>query len=191
MQQRKGIFIEDPVQNLRFHQFPNPLSIDTIHGVHVPERITYTSTPPQHTIKPTASSCSLGQLENEYVQEGRDRELPLEFLHFPIIHLFTKRFWHQYKYFFTLADRQNDYWNTFFTRNVAPCHIYRKDDPFYLEFGFLHPTQMDANNQTHKVNRVKLLLTTIHSHYSQLFICPTTPPQDKTTQPHEFVSPIC
>ena len=48
--------------NFRFHEFTNPLGINTIQGMHVPERISYTSTLPQHTLKPTASSCSLGQL---------------------------------------------------------------------------------------------------------------------------------
>ena len=62
--------------------------------VYTCERINYTSTPPQHTLKPTASSCSLGPLENEYVQEGRDKDLPLECLHFPINSRFTERFWH-------------------------------------------------------------------------------------------------
>ena len=47
----------------------------------------------------------------------------------------------------------------FLTRDTAPYKIYAKYDPFYLQFGFLHPTQMDVNNTTHKVNRVKKLLT--------------------------------
>ena len=108
-------------------------------------------------MKPTAGSCSLGQLENEYVQEGRDRDLPLERLHFSIKPRFNERFWHQSKYLFALADHRNDYLNTFFTRDVAPYRIYRKYDLFNLQFGFLHHTQMDVNNQTHKVNRVKML----------------------------------
>ena len=78
--------------NFRFHQITNPLGIDSVHGVHVPRRINYTSTPPQNTFKPTASSCSLGQMENEYNQEGRDRDLPLECLHFPLNHRFTECF---------------------------------------------------------------------------------------------------
>ena len=111
----------------------------------------------------TASSCSLGQMENEYVQEGQDRDLPLKYLHFPISHRFTERFWHQSQYFFDLADRQNNYLNTFLTRDVAPYRTYQKYDPFYLKFGFLHPTQMDVNGQIHKVNRVKKLQT-IHNY---------------------------
>ena len=74
----------------RFHEFKNPLGINTIQGIHVPERISYTSTPPQHTLKPTASSCSLEQLENEHVQEGRDKDWPLECLHFPLIPRFME-----------------------------------------------------------------------------------------------------
>ena len=132
----------------------------------MPERISYTSTPPQHTLKPTASSCSLGQLENEYVQEGRDKDLPLESWHFLINLSFTERFWHLPKYFFALADRQNDYLNTFFTRDTAPYKIYAKYDPFFLQFGFLHPTQMDINNTTHKVSRVKIL----HTMHNYLFV---------------------
>ena len=153
--------------NFRFHEFTNPLGINTIQGIHVPERISYTSNPPQHTLKPTASSCSLGQLENEYVQERRDKDLPLECLLFPINSCFTERFWHLSKYFFALADRQNDYHNTSFTRDTAPFRIYAKYDPFYLQFGFLHPTQIeDVNNTTHKVNRLKML----HTMHNYLFV---------------------
>ena len=96
----QGIVHRAPGLNFHSLQFTNSLGIDTIKGVHVPERINDTSTPPQHALKPTASSCSLGQLENECVQEGRDRDLPLECLHFPINPRFTERFWHQSKYFF-------------------------------------------------------------------------------------------
>ena len=86
-----------------FHEFTNSLGIKTLQGIHVPERINYTSNPPQHTLKPTASSCSLGQLENECVREERDRDLPLECLHFPLNPRFTERFWHLSKYFSALA----------------------------------------------------------------------------------------
>ena len=54
----------------------------------------------------------------------------------------------------------------FFTRCVTPYLIYQKYDPFYLQFGVLHPTQMDVNNQTHKVNRVKML----HTIHNYLFV---------------------
>ena len=46
-----------------------------------------------------------------------------------------------------------------FTRNTAPYKIHAKYDPFYLQFNLVYPTQMDVNNTTHKVNRVKLLHT--------------------------------
>ena len=130
------------------------------------ERINNICKPPQHILKLTAVSCTLWQLENEYVQEGRDRDFPLECLHFPVNHRFTERFCHQSKNFFTLADRPRDYLNIFFTRNTAPYRIYQKYDPFYLHFGFLHPTQMDVNNTTHKVNRVKML----HTVHNYLFV---------------------
>ena len=87
-------------------------------------------------------------------------------LHFPIDHRFTERFCQQSKYFFALADRPNDYLITFFTRDTAPYRIYQKYYPFYLQFGFLHPTQMDVNNTTHKVNRVKML----HTMHNYLFV---------------------
>ena len=38
--------------NFRFHQFTNPLGIDTVHGVHVPEQISYTSKPPNTPSSP-------------------------------------------------------------------------------------------------------------------------------------------
>ena len=132
----------------------------------MPKRINSTSTPPQHTLKPTATSCSLGQLKNEYVQEGRDRDLPFDCTHFPINPRFTERFWHLSKYFFALADCPNDYLNTFFTHDPAPYKIYAKYDRFYLLFGSLHPTQMDVNNTNHKVNRVKML----HTMHNYLFV---------------------
>ena len=50
----------DPIPNYRFHEFTSPLGINSLQGIHVPERINYTSAQPQHTLKPTASSCSLG-----------------------------------------------------------------------------------------------------------------------------------
>ena len=146
--------------NFRFHEFTNPLGINTVQGIHVPEKINYTSTPPQHTLKPTANSCSLGQLEKEYVQEGRDKDLPLECLHFPTNSRFTERFWHLSKYFFALADRPNDHLNTFFTRDTAPYKIYAKYEPFYLQFGFLHHTQMDVNKHLPSLRWHKHL----HSH---------------------------
>ena len=118
-----------------------------------------------HT-KPTASSCCLGQLENEYIQEGRDKDLPLDCLHFPISPHFTERFRQMSRYFFALADCPNGYLNTFFTRDTAPYKIYAKYDPFYLQFGFLHPTQRDVNNTTHKVNRVKMR----HTMHNYLFV---------------------
>ena len=40
--------------NFRFYKFTTPLGVNTIQGIHVPERISYTSTPPQHTLKTTA-----------------------------------------------------------------------------------------------------------------------------------------
>ena len=132
----------------------------------MPERINYTTTPPQHALKPTASSWSLGQLKKEDVQEGRDKDLPLECLLIPVNPRFTERFWHLSKYFFALADRPNDYLNTFLTRDTAPYKIYAIINPFYLQFGFSYLTQMDVNNTTHKVNRVKML----HTLHNYLFV---------------------
>ena len=60
----------------------------------------------------------------------------------------------------------NDYLNTFFTRDTAPYKIYAKYKPIYLQFGFLHPTQIDVNNTTHNVNRVKML----HPIHNQFFV---------------------
>ena len=113
---------------------------------HVPERISYTSTPPRHTLKPTASTCPLGQLENKYVQEERDKVLTLECLHFPLNPRFTERFWNLSKCFFALA--QTITLILFFTRDTAPYKIYAKYDPFYLQFGFFHPTQKKHYSQS-------------------------------------------
>ena len=92
----------------RLHEFTKPLGINTIQGIHLLERISYTSTPPQRTLKPTASSFSLGQFEKECVQGGRDKNLPPECLHFPINSRFTERFWHLSKYFF--CTRRSPEW---------------------------------------------------------------------------------
>ena len=142
------------------------MGINTDHGVHVPERINYFKKPPHHTFKPTASICSLGKLKIDYVEKRRDKELPLECLHFPIYTRFTERFWHLSKYFFVPSDRQNNYLNKLFTKDVSPRRNYQKNVLFYLQFGFLHPTQMDVNNQTHKVNRTKM----IHTIHNYLFV---------------------
>ena len=122
------------------HSHRDPIS-DTLQGIHVPERINYTSTPPQHTLKPSASSCSLEKLENKYAHEERDSDLPLECAHFPLNPGFRERFWHLSKHFIALAGRPNDYLIIFFTCDTAQYKIYAKYDPFYLQFGFLHPTQ--------------------------------------------------
>ena len=90
--------------NFMFNQFTNPVIITTDHGVYVHN----VSTPLHHTFQPAASSCSLGQLEKDCVEEGREKDLPLECLHFPIHHRFTERFWHLSKYVFALAGRQNN-----------------------------------------------------------------------------------
>ena len=162
----QGITHRSQGPKFRFHEFTNPLGINTLQRIQVPERINYISIPPQNTLKSTASSCSLGQPENEYNQEGRDSGLQLECLHFLINHRFIELLWHQSKYFFALADRPIDYLNTFFTRDTAPYRIYQKYDPFYLQFGFLHPKQMDFNNTTKKVNQVKML----HTVHNYLFV---------------------
>ena len=81
----QGITHRSHGPNLRFHEFTNPIGFNTLQGIHVPKSINYTSTPLQHTFKPTSSFCSLRQLENEYVQEGPDSDLPLEFFHFLLI----------------------------------------------------------------------------------------------------------
>ena len=52
----------------------------------------------------------------------------------------------------------------FSNRDTAPYEIYAKYDPFYLQFGFLHHTQMGVNNTTHKVNRVKMLRS-MHNYF--------------------------
>ena len=78
----------------------------------------------------------------------------------------SQRFWHLSKFFFALADRPNVYLNTFFTRDTTLNRIYQKCDPFCLQFGFLHPTQMDINKTPHKLNRVKML----HTVHNYLFV---------------------
>ena len=181
--QTHGIPHRSQGPNFRFHEFTNPPVINTFQGIHVPERINSTSTPPQHTLKPTASSFSLGQLENKYVQEGRDKDLPLECLHFPINPRFTERFWHLSKYFFALADRPNDYLNTFFTRDTAPYKIYAKYDPFYLQFRLFHPTQMDVRNTTLSGENA--------THNAQLPLCAASFSSHQFDNSHEFPPPIC
>ena len=105
--------------NFKSYQFINPLGINTELIVHLPKRVNYVSTAPRHALKPTASSCSLGQLKNEYAEEGRDKGILLECFPFPINPRFTERFWNLSKYFFALADRQNYHLNFMFTRDVA------------------------------------------------------------------------
>ena len=162
----KSTFHRAPGPNFRFHQFTNPLGFNTEHGVHDPKRINNVSTPPHQTLKLTASSCSLRESENEYVKEGSDKDIPQECLHFHINPRFTERFWHWSECFIALADRQNNYLKTMLTRDVALYRVYQKYEPFYLQFDFLHPTQMDVNNQTQKANRAKML----HTIYNYLFV---------------------
>ena len=67
---------------------------------------------------------------------------------FPINPRFSERLWHTSKYFFTLADCQDDYLNTMFTRDVAPTVFTRNTTPSTSSLVFLHPKQVDVNNQT-------------------------------------------
>ena len=135
---------------IKFYQFTNPLGINTELRVHLPKGITYVSTAPRQALKPTASWCSLGQLKNEYVEEGRDKRILLECLPFPINPRFMERFWHLSKYFFALADRQNDYLNLMSTRDVA-LYRFLKTRPLLRRpvWFFLHPTYLNANNTIH------------------------------------------
>ena len=107
----QSTFHSAPCPNFKFYEFTNPRGVNTRsseYGFHVPEQINYVSTQPHYTLKLMASSCSFGQLENGYVEEGRNKDLPLDCLHFAINPRFTVRFWHSSKYFFALADRQKD-----------------------------------------------------------------------------------
>ena len=144
-----------PGPNFRFQQFTNPLCINAEHGAYVPERIIYLSKPFLHTLKPTDSSSSLEQLEKENVEDGSDRDL-----HLPINLRFTEKFWHSSKYFFARVDRQDYYLKTTFTRDVVFTRI---TTPSTSKLVFLHSTQRHLNNQTHKVNRSKLLHT-VHNY---------------------------
>ena len=131
-----GVLHRASGSNIKFHQFTKSLGINGDHGVYVPERFNYVSTPPHHTLKPAASSCSLGQLENEYAKEGRDKEILLECLHFPISPRFTEHFWHLSNSFVALADHQNGYLNTLFTSDVALYRMYQKNDPLLSSVWF-------------------------------------------------------
>ena len=141
----------------------NPLGFNTEHGIRLPEWINRLPTPPEHTLTPNSSSRSFGQLGNEYVEEGRDKILPLECACFPINPRFTERFWHTSKLFVALADRQNNNLSTMFTGDIIFYCVYQKHNLFYPQFGFLGPTQMDVKNQTQKMNRTKMLHT-IHNY---------------------------
>ena len=81
---------------------------------------------------------------------------------------FTERFWHLSKYFFALANRQNDYLNTFFTRDTAPYKIYAKNNLFYLQFGFFHPTQIGKQHHPQSKSSEDA------SQDAKLFICATS-----------------
>ena len=132
----QGVLHRAPGPNFLVHKVTNPVGINRDHGVHVPERINCTSTPPHRTLWPTDRSCLLGYIENEYVDEGRDKALPLECLHFQINPRFTERLWHLSKYFFALADCHNDYLKAMFTRDFAPYRIYRNTTSCTFSFVF-------------------------------------------------------
>ena len=59
-----------PGHSFLFHQFNNSLGINTEHSTHVTERKNYISTPLEYALKSTSSTSTIGQLENEYVEEG-------------------------------------------------------------------------------------------------------------------------
>ena len=73
---KQSTFYRPPVQSFNFHQFTNPLGINVMQVIDAPEGINYLYSPPEHTLKPKSSPCSPGQLENEYVEQERYRNLP-------------------------------------------------------------------------------------------------------------------
>ena len=166
--------------NFRFHQTTNPLGINTVDCIPVPERINFASKLPQHTLKPTASSPSLGKLENEYVIEGRDKDFPLECLHFPINPHFTERFWRLSKYFFALQDILN----TFFTQDVAPPPnaFTKKTTP---SISSLLPTsnKNECNSSNSQSEQDEDAPRDLH--------CLMSLSPDKPSHTHDFTYPVC
>ena len=158
--------------NVRFHEFTNPLGINTIQGIHVLERINYTSTPPQHTLKPTASSCSLGQLDNEYVQERRDKDLPLECLHFPINSRFTE-------------PRIGVKKKHFYSRQCTLQKIRQTRPLLFTTYFFT--SHKDGCKKHHSQNETGESA----SHDAQLLICAASLSTPQPNLPHEFTPPLC
>ena len=56
---------------------------------------------------------------------------------------------------FRFGRPAKNYLNNMCARDTTPCQNYQIYDLFYLQFKFLHSTQMDVNNQTQKVNLTK------------------------------------
>ena len=112
------------------------LQVPPIHKSTGHQHGSHCSCPREDYLRFNTTSCILGQQKIEYVEAGRQNNLPIECLDFPISPHFTVQFWHLSKYFIAFADLQNNYLNTLFTRDIAPYRIYQKYDPCCLQLGF-------------------------------------------------------
>ena len=117
-------------------------------------------------LKPTAVSCTIDQPENEYMEEERDPDLPLECIFVALYSKFTKHFWHTYKFFFAWANRFNSNLKIISTREENSLFIHQNYDPFYLHFGILYPMQTGVNSQLLRVNKSKKQSRKLNSFFS-------------------------
>ena len=75
----QNTYHSSPGPSFLFHQFTNPLKINRKHGIHVPEReISSFPLPRNVQKKPISITCPIGQLLNEYAEEGSDKNFLLE-----------------------------------------------------------------------------------------------------------------
>ena len=122
------------------------------------------------------SSCSLENLENQYVIKGRDKDLALECLQFPINARFMERFWHLSKYFFILADSPMDYLKTLFTRDAPPTVFISNTTPSIFSLVLVFLSNKDRfTYQTHEVNMTQMLHTIHYYRFVQNHFHRTNP----------------
>ena len=168
--------------SFRFYQFNNPLSINTEHGIQVPDWINFIFIPPAHTIKPKMSSRSLGQLENEHLEEGRTFPSSVVVPHQPAFH---RTLLQTFKFFFALAHHRNGYLNTIFTRNRTPypllCLTKRRDLPIAIRILASYTIEYEQSDPQRDSCEDA-------SSNSQIHVCSAPFPTYKPSKAHQFKS---
>ena len=134
----------------------NPLRVNTERGQHVLERISYITSPPDDNLLPTTVSCTIGQLERDFLEEGRECDLSFGRIHFALNPRFMELFGHTSNYFIVLADHAPNFFRLRLSLTQFPTMFIKNNTPYNFAFDSIDPTQTDVNIQSHRDNKNKI-----------------------------------